>query len=88
MTPGGNGARLIQAIASSRDFTWMIQKPAMSSFDSVNGPSFTDVLPPAANAMRAALDVGWSPSPASMTPAFTSSSLNLPIVCSSSPLGS
>ena len=30
---------------------------------------------------RAPLELAWSPSPASITPAFTSSSLNFPIVC-------
>ena len=46
--------------------------------DQVNGPSMTVFLPPE-NLTRAPLELGWSPSPASMTPALTSSSLNLPI---------
>src|SRR5437879_5457778 len=37
--------------------------------------------------MRAPLELGWSPSPASITPAFTSSALNFPIAVSSSALG-
>jgi hypothetical protein len=35
------GARLTQSIASASDFTLMIEKPATSSFVSVNGPSMT-----------------------------------------------
>src|SRR6185437_11972590 len=65
----------------------MIQKPAISSFDSANGPSTTFRLPPE-NLMRAPFELGCSPSPASITPALTSSSLNLPIAAKSSVLGS
>src|SRR5205823_9006241 len=54
------------------------QKPAIISFDSVNGPSMIVGVPPA-NFTRLACEVGFRPSAASMTPAFTSSSLNLPI---------
>src|SRR5262249_19182198 len=42
------------------------------------GPSMTVVFPPE-NLMRAPLEVGCSPSPASMTPALTISSLNFPM---------
>ena len=45
-TPSPKGARCIQAIASSFDFTWISQKPAISSFDSVKGPPITIFLPP------------------------------------------
>src|SRR5215471_1701013 len=77
-TPPPKGARLSHSTASSIDFTCQSQKPAMSSFDSVNGPSLTVGAPPE-NFTRLPYDVGRSPSPASMTPALTSSSLNLPI---------
>src|SRR5690349_9031518 len=77
-TPPPNGAFLIHATASSIDFTCHSQKPATSSFDSVKGPSVTVGVPPE-NFTRLPLDVGCRPSPASMTPAFTSSSLNLPM---------
>jgi serine/threonine-protein kinase len=40
------GAGCIQAIASSFDFTWISQKPAISPFDSVKGPPITIFLPP------------------------------------------
>jgi hypothetical protein len=50
----------------------------MISFDSAKGPSMT-VLSRPDNLTRFPLEVGWRPSPASMTPAFTSSSLNFPI---------
>src|SRR5262245_27557340 len=41
-----------------------------------------------AYAMRTPFELGWSPSAASMTPAFTISSLNAPIAATSSLLGS
>src|SRR2546426_397083 len=41
------GARLSHSIASSLDFTCHSQKPAISSFVSVKGPSITVFLPPA-----------------------------------------
>src|SRR3979411_2966768 len=64
----------------------MRQKPETRSPVRVNGPrltlgSFPEYL------MRAPFDVGCRPSPASMTPAFTISSLNLPIAVSNSVLG-
>jgi hypothetical protein len=40
------GARFTHSIASSSDFTLMIEKPATSSFVSVNGPSMTVHLSP------------------------------------------
>ena len=43
--PIGFGQRLTHSIASSSDSTWKIQKPAISSFVSANGPSVTDRLP-------------------------------------------
>jgi len=76
-----NGARLSHSIASSFDFTCQSQKPATSSLVSANGPSITVRLPPE-NCTRDPFELGWSPSPASITPAFTSSSLNLPISAS------
>src|SRR5690349_2705307 len=42
----GLGARLAHSMASSSDFAWIIQNPAMSSFVSVNGPSTTVFLSP------------------------------------------
>ena len=53
---------------------------------SANGPSITLRSPPE-NATRTPLELGCSPSPASITPALTSSSLKLPISVSSSWLG-
>src|ERR1700712_1396221 len=64
----------------------MSQKPATRSEVTANGPWLTlGVLP--AYLMRAPFEVGCRPSPASMTPALTISSLNLPIAVSSSVLG-
>src|SRR3979490_3009745 len=64
----------------------MSQKPAMRSLVTANGPLVTVGSLPA-YLIRAPFDVGCSPSPASMTPAFTISSLNLPIAVSISVLG-
>src|SRR6202042_1539041 len=72
--------------ASSIDFTCQIQYPATSSFDSANGPSTTVRCEPE-NLTRLAFDVGVRPSPASITPAFTRSSLNFIILATSSWLG-
>src|SRR5882724_13113596 len=80
------GARLSHSIASSLDFTCQSQNPATSSLVSAKGPSIT-VRFPFSNLTRAPLEVGWSPSPASITPAFTSSSLNLPMSASIFSLG-
>ena len=77
--PGwGFGQRLTHSIASSFDFTRHSQKPAINSFVSAKGPSITVRLSPE-NLTRAPFELGWSPSPASSTPAFASSSLNFPI---------
>ncbi len=70
--------RLTHSIASSIDFTCQSQKPAINSLVSVNGPSTTVRFAPA-NLTRAPFELGWRPSPASITPAFISSSLNRPI---------
>jgi hypothetical protein len=77
---------LTHSIASSFEFTCQIQKPANSSLVSVKGPSITVRLLPE-NRTRAPLELGWSPSPASITPAFASSSLNFPISARSCWLG-
>src|SRR3954471_17844568 len=50
----------------------------MSSLVSAKGPSTTVRFVPE-NFTRAPLELGWRPSPANITPAFTSSSLYLPI---------
>src|SRR5215472_3738622 len=84
--PPPNGARLSHSTASSIDLTCQSQKPATSSFDSVNGPSITVRLP-SAKLTRLPLELAWSPSPASMMPAFTSSSLYFPIFSRISRLG-
>src|SRR5689334_13968033 len=65
-------------MASSRDLTCKIEKPATSSLASVNGPS-TTVRDLPENLTRAPLELGWRPSRASRTPALMSSSLYLPI---------
>src|SRR6185312_1945300 len=64
----------------------MSQNPATSSLVSANGPSITVRFAPE-NFTRAPLELGCSPSAASSTPAFTSSSLYLPIAASRSWLG-
>src|SRR5207244_2537036 len=76
--PSPKGARLTHSIASSFDFTCHSQKPATSSFVSAKGPSVTVRFPPE-NFTRAPLELAWSPSPASSTPAFSNCWLNLPI---------
>src|SRR5437867_6080394 len=84
--PVGLGQRFTHSIASSFDFTCHSQKPAIRSFASRKGPVVTVRLLPE-NFTRAPLEVGLSPSPASITPAFTSSSLNRPISVNSFSLG-
>src|SRR2546422_5942974 len=74
----GFGQRLTHSIASAFDFTCHSQKPAISSFVSANGPSITVRLFPE-NLTRAPFELGLSPSAASSTPAFASSSLYFPI---------
>jgi hypothetical protein len=58
------------------------QNPATNSLVSANGPSITIRFSPE-NLTRAPFELGCNPSPASITPAFVSSSLNLPISVSS-----
>src|SRR5229473_2193824 len=53
----------------------MIQKPAITSLASANGPSVTTRLPPDTR-MRVPLELGWSPSAPSSTPALAMSALN------------
>jgi YD repeat-containing protein len=69
---------LTHSIASSIDLTCHSQKPAISSLVSVKGPSITVRFPPE-NRTRLPFELAWSPSAASSTPAFTSSSLYFPI---------
>src|SRR5215831_16114356 len=84
--PGtGSGQRLTHSIASSFEFTWNIQNPAISSLSSGNGPSMTVRLP-AENLTRVPFELGCRPSPASNTPAFVSSSLYFIIAAISSVL--
>src|SRR5690242_6119403 len=86
-SPSLNGARFNHSIASSFDFTLQIQKPAMSSLVSANGPSMTFGLP-SPNRTRAPFALACSPSPSSITPAFANSSLNFVISVSSCAVGS
>src|ERR1700721_428984 len=83
---GPKGLRLSHSTASSMERTCQSQKPAMSSLVSAKGPSVTVGLA-AVKVMRLPLELGWRPSPASITPALTSSSLNLPMLVRSSVLG-
>src|SRR5215813_27503 len=78
--------RLAHSIASSNVFTCHIQNPQINSFVSVKGPSVTVSLP-LDILTRAPLELGWRPSPASITPAFTNSSLYFPISASIFSLG-
>src|SRR3954468_12125917 len=71
----GLGQRLAHSSASSIDFTFQIQKPAMSSFVSMNGPSTTVRLAPE-NLTRLPFDEGCRPSPEIQRPAFISCWLN------------
>ena len=57
----GFGHRLTHSIASSSDLTCHTQKPAISSFDSANGPSTTVRLSPE-NRTRTPFELGCSPS--------------------------
>src|SRR6266851_2584208 len=84
--PPPNGLRLSHSTASSMDLTCHSQKPAISSLVSVKGPSMTVGFSPEKRT-RLPLELACSPSPASMTPAFTSSSLYLPIFVRISVLG-
>src|SRR5262245_33012579 len=86
-SPGRNGARFIQPIASSSEAVSISQKPAIRSLDSGNGPLLAAAWPLPAYLMRAPREVGCRPSPALITPAFAISSLKAPIAASSSVLG-
>ena len=77
---------MTHSIASSRDAHSQTQKPAMSSLASVNGPSMTVRSRPSKRTL-APLEVGCRPSPASITPALTSSSLYFVIASSSAVVG-
>src|SRR5580692_7484149 len=81
-----NGARLAHSTASSIEFTWRIQYPAVSFFDSSNGPVMTARLPPE-NLTRRPSALGSSPARSTSAPACLRSSLYLPIAASSSSLG-
>src|SRR6202012_4128597 len=86
--PGcGYGARFAHSSASSGDFTWMIQYPAISSFDSVNGPSTTDFFPSAEYFTRNPFELPCKPAAPSRMPAFASCSLYAPIAAITSSLG-
>src|SRR5215510_8275249 len=82
----GLGQRLTQSIASCSDLHFQSQNPATSSLVSANGPSITVRLSPE-NLTRAPLELGCSPLPSSITPAFTISSLNFAMAESSSSEG-
>ena len=82
----GFGQRSTQSIASCCDFTSKIQKPATSSFASANGPS-TTVRVFSLKWTRTPFELGWSPSPLTITPAAASSSLYFCIALNSSTLG-
>ena len=69
-------------MASFRSLTFHSQKPATSSLASANGSSIT-VRAVLENLTRAPFELGCRPSPATITPAFTRSSLNLPMSASS-----
>src|SRR5258706_583746 len=76
--PTESAALLTHSPPSSMDFTCHSQKPPISSLVSVKGPSIIVRCCPE-NLTRLPLELGCNPSPASITPAFTSSSLNLPM---------
>ena len=65
---GSNGTRRAHSTASSRLATWIIQNPASSSLDSVNGPSET-CAPAASWVTRAPVALGSRPSATSSAPA-------------------
>ena len=71
----GFGQRLTHSIASSIERTCQSQKPARSSFVSAKGPSMTVRRGPEKRT-RLPSELALRPSPASITPAFTSCSLN------------
>src|ERR1700683_3843836 len=65
-------------MASSREVTFQIQKPATSSLVSVKGPS-TTVRDLPENLTRAPLELGWRATMASTMPDLLSSSMYLAI---------
>ena len=81
--PGMTGARFAQAIASSISLTSQIEKPAISSRLSANGPSMTVRLAPS-ETMRLAWASFLRPAAATKTPALTSSSVNRSIAANAS----
>ena len=62
------GQRLAHSIASSLEFTCIIQKPPRVSFAPAKGPLATLGLP-RENVIRAPIEGGWRPSSDSSTPA-------------------
>src|SRR3954469_22811004 len=82
----GLGQRFAQATASSMSLTSQIEKPAISSLVSANGPSMT-VRPEPSKAMRLAWALGLRPAAATMMPALTSSSVNRSIASNASVVG-
>src|SRR5215472_873295 len=84
---GATGDRFAHSIASSSDFAWIIQYPATSSFDSVNGPSITVFFPPVANLTRAPLELGYRPAASTRIPALACSWLYFTIAVIDSSLG-
>ena len=73
-------------MASSRSRHSISAHPPTSSFASVKGPS-TTVNSPSLRVILAPSEVGAMPPVATMTPAFTASSTNLPISSYSSGRG-
>jgi hypothetical protein len=73
-------------MASSMESTCQSQNPAISSFVSAKGPSVTVRASPS-KWTRTPRELGCRPSPASITPASTSSSLKRPMAASSSSPG-
>jgi hypothetical protein len=73
-------------MASSRDFACRSAKPAINSFDSVNGPSVTTTFSPERRT-RAPSALGRHPSVASRTPAFMLSSISFSILAMWSSVG-
>ena len=77
------GERFAQAIASSMSLTSQIEKPAINSRLSANGPSMTVRLEPS-NTMRLPCASFLRPAAATKTPALTSSSVNQSIAAKAS----
>src|SRR5215831_1494040 len=85
-SPATSRKRLTCLIASSLDSVRSKAKPAISSLDSVNGPSFT-VYFPAERRTRDPFALGRHPSVASNVPDLKLSSTNAPILVISSCVG-